>query len=164
MGISGGLKQKQRQALALLLAGQGITATAKALKVNPCTVHRWKGEPAFRAVLEAEADALASEARARLKGIAGRAVDVLSAMLAAGTPAALRLRAAVSVLGTVGQDRRDDLTKQAADRYARAQLAAFVELFHKVVCVKLTPEEKGRVAEALERFEHEAEEDDPQRA
>ena len=68
------LTAKQVQCIPLLVSGVSILQTAETLDIEPCTVHRWKKLPAFRAALNtATADilsaSLALSTHARLQAI-----------------------------------------------------------------------------------------------
>ena len=94
------LSTKQQKAIAALLVAKDVQSAAIQAGVSERTLHRWINEDErFRAALRA-AEALAiDDAVRRLVGAANCALNVLMVMmLDQKTPAAVRLRAAISVL------------------------------------------------------------------
>ena len=90
-----GLSPAQQNALLALLAGQTVTAAAKAAGVDRTTVHRWlrhSKHRAFRAALEEGRRELRRAMSARLLALLPKAADCLDAALAEGdSKAALAL-------------------------------------------------------------------------
>ncbi len=93
------LTPKQEKAITALLAQPTIEAAAASLGINPATVHRWLGEPAFvEAYRSARRDAV-GQAVTRLQQVSGAAVAVLVQVMAdKAAPAATRVNAAKTVL------------------------------------------------------------------
>ena len=96
------LTQKQKLALAALLAGGTETQAAAAAGVNPRTLARWRESEAFRDALRDESAALVQDALAALRALLRPAAMVLWRVLADDQmSAACRLRAAGMVLENV---------------------------------------------------------------
>lgn len=77
----------QQKALAALLAGQTITAAAKAAGVDRTTVHRWlrdRYKPAFPDALERGRRELRQATEARLLAMASKATDCLEEAMEEG--------------------------------------------------------------------------------
>lgn len=82
-----GLSPAQEKALMALLAGQTVTAAAKAANVDRTTVYRWLRHPdhrAFRTALEDGRRELRQAMSARLLALLPKAADCLEAALTAG--------------------------------------------------------------------------------
>ena len=76
------LTERQRQAIALLTMGKSIVATAKSLKVDPSTIHRWKAStPQFVAELNRRQAALYDNIVVKLRVTMEAAVDQLHDVL-----------------------------------------------------------------------------------
>ena len=93
------LTPKQEKAITALLAQPTIEAAAAALGVNPASIHRWLGDPAFvEAYRTARRDAV-GQAVARLQQVSGAAVAVLVQVMAdKRTAGSTRVAAASKVL------------------------------------------------------------------
>ena len=81
---------RKEQALALLAAGESVAATARALKIAPRTVFRWREDPKFQTALAALLAEIEGEARDRLKALVPKAVDLLNRELAGRGHTAIR--------------------------------------------------------------------------
>ena len=93
------LTPKQERAIAALLARPTIEGAAEALGVNPATVHRWLGEPAFEAAYRTARRAAVTQAVTRLQQVSSGAVAVLVQVMAdTANPAGTRVSAAKTVL------------------------------------------------------------------
>jgi hypothetical protein len=92
------LTPKQVKALTALLAGRTIEATAKDIGVNPATVHRWLGEPAFKAARDAGQRELAELGLSLLLSLVRNAVAVQAAHLQEQTRVQIRQRASEFVI------------------------------------------------------------------
>ena len=90
---------KQRQFIQALLACGDVVSACEEATVSRSTAYRWMQEPAFMSALrEAEREALLATSR-RLVRLGGKAVQVLEDTLGdVEAPAAVRVRAADSVL------------------------------------------------------------------
>lgn len=94
------LSTKQQKAIAALLVAKDVQSAAIQAGVSERTLHRWINEDErFRAALRAAEAQAIDDAVRRLVGAANSALNVLMVlMLDQKTPAAVRLRAAISVL------------------------------------------------------------------
>ena len=93
------LTPKQEKAITALLAQPTIEAAAASLGINPATVHRWLGEPAFADAYRSARRAAVQQAVTRLQQVSGGAVAVLVQVMAdKAAPAATRVNAAMTVL------------------------------------------------------------------
>lgn len=92
------LTPRQRRALAALLTSRDVKAAAEASGVGARTLYRWLDLPAFRAALAAaEGDAI-DQATRNLITLTQPAIGVITQTMRETNPAAVRLRAAQSVL------------------------------------------------------------------
>jgi len=98
-----GLSLAQEKAVAVLLAGQTVTAAAKAAEVDRTTIYRWLRDPydsAFRVALDRGRRELRQAMEARLLALASKAADCLEEVLAEGDgKAALALLKGLGLLG-----------------------------------------------------------------
>jgi hypothetical protein len=94
------LSTKQQKAIAALLVSKDVQSAAIQAGVSERTLHRWINEDdPFRSALRAAEAQAIDDAVRRLVGAANSALNVLMVlMLDQKTPAAVRLRAAISVL------------------------------------------------------------------
>ncbi len=93
------LTPKQEKAITALLAQPTIEAAAASLGINPATVHRWLGEPAFADAYRSARRAAVGQAVTRLQQVSGGAVAVLVQVMAdKRAPASTRVTAAKTVL------------------------------------------------------------------
>jgi hypothetical protein len=94
------LPAPQEQALAALLTGATVTASARRAGVARQTVHRWlSDDPAFIAAYNRARREMADAVGQALRLLSGQAVKVLKRTLTSSrTPEALKVRAAVAVL------------------------------------------------------------------
>lgn len=92
------LTPKQVKALTALLSGRTVEATAKEVGVNPATVHRWLGEPAFKAARDAGQRELAELGLSLLLSLVRNAVAVQAAHLQEHTRVQIRQRASEFVI------------------------------------------------------------------
>ena len=93
------LTPKQERAIAALLARPTIEGAAEVLGINPATVHRWLGEPAFEAAYRTARRAAVTQAVTRLQQVSSGAVAVLVQVMAdTANPAGTRVSAAKTVL------------------------------------------------------------------
>jgi DNA-binding phage protein len=82
-----GLSPAQEKAVAALLAGQTVTAAAKAAEVDRTTVYRWLRDPydpTFRVSLDRGRRELRQAMEARLLTLASKAADCLEGVLEEG--------------------------------------------------------------------------------
>ena len=99
------LTHKQRRAIPALLASPTVESAAVIAGVSRESLYRWlRTDPLFRAELHAaEAEALAESTR-RLVNLSGQALDTITEVMTDETaPAAVRLRAADTVLARLLQ-------------------------------------------------------------
>lgn len=98
------LRPEQRRLIQELVAGKDMAAACEAARVGRSSAYRWLGQPTFAAALrEADREVLIATSR-RLARISGKAVQTLLVMMSDPTvPAAVRVRAADSVLSKVIQ-------------------------------------------------------------
>jgi hypothetical protein len=93
------LTPKQVTALTALLAGLSIEAAAKEAKITAGTLHRWLGEPDFKAAQTAGRRDLAEQALSQLQLVTRAAVGVIAELLTDKMkPPSIRLRAAQIVI------------------------------------------------------------------
>lgn len=92
------LTERQRAAIALLVAGKTYTAAADELGVNRRTVWEWKQQAAFQAALTTELEALREAVHTRLLALADKAVSALERTLESGDSDSARVAAARLVL------------------------------------------------------------------
>jgi hypothetical protein len=98
--------QNQRVAVLALLAGSTLSAAAEAAGVDRRTIHRWKQDPQFVAILNEKRHELASASIQALRALAPLAVVVVrELMLDRRVSPAVRLRAALEVIDLVYEDR-----------------------------------------------------------
>lgn len=84
---TGGLSLAQQSAVDLLAAGKNDTETAALLKVNRCTVTRWRlYSPVFQAALAIRRAEVWGSGAARLRALIPKAIDALAEALEQGTP------------------------------------------------------------------------------
>lgn len=97
---------QQQQAIALLLAGKTQAETAAEVGAAPETLSRWlHNDPAFVAAYNAARLELWTANSARLRDLAGKAIDTIAAILQDETESsAVRLRAALIVLKDLGMN------------------------------------------------------------
>jgi hypothetical protein len=96
---------KQRRGVAAVLAEPTLDDAARAAGVATRTLRRWRAEPAFAQALEAAAGEAFDEALARVRGIAGAAVETLrEVMTDPAAPASARVSAARCVLERADRD------------------------------------------------------------
>lgn len=97
-----GLSPTQEKALVALLAGQTVTAAAKAAEVDRTTIYRWLHDsyrPDFRLALQRGRQELRQAAEARLMAMADKAADCLEGALTLGdAKAALALLKGLGLL------------------------------------------------------------------
>lgn len=92
------LSARQVAAIARLMAGDNVTATAAAVGINRRTVARWMGDPRFIAALRsARGDAIGQAAR-RTAGALDRMAQIVIDLAERSEDDAVRLRAALAVL------------------------------------------------------------------
>lgn len=97
---------KKQKALDWLLAGKSITATAKALSVNPSTIHAWLKTDDFAAAYAGAVQAASEQTARQFKAMAGKsmagalaALTELRRVLAdAAAPAAVRVQAGAHLI------------------------------------------------------------------
>lgn len=94
----------QLKALGPLASGQAISHVAASAGVDRTTVYRWlRDDAAFVAEFNRRKGENVDAIQAELRTMARRAVDVLRQLLdSKDTPASVRFRVALAVLGTVG--------------------------------------------------------------
>ncbi len=93
------ITSNQARALALLLAGTNIEATAGAIGVNPATIHRWLNDPEFAEELRRGRRQLVEHAATKMQAAAEvAATTVIGLMQNKRATAGIRLRAALAVL------------------------------------------------------------------
>jgi hypothetical protein len=117
------LRPNQRRAIAALLQHGEIAAAAQAANVSRKSIYNWMRDPNFVAALrQAEADALRTLTR-KLVSLGSRASGVIEAtMTDADASAAVRLRAADTVLARLLQLRElVDLETRVADLESRLE-------------------------------------------
>jgi hypothetical protein len=117
------LRPNQRRAVAALLEHGEIAAAAQAANVSRKSIYNWMRDPNFVAALrQAEADALRTLTR-KLVSLGSRASGVIEAtMTDADASAAVRLRAADTVLARLLQLRElVDLETRVADLESRLE-------------------------------------------
>ena len=115
---------KQSAAIESLMTGATVLATAKKVRCNPATVHRWLALPEFADALRNAQDESFRQTAAKLKSHAAAAIDALVREMgnADGT-SATRVSAADRLLSqTVRYCDHLDLKTQIAD--LEAQVAA----------------------------------------
>jgi len=96
------LSPEQVNALGLLLAGETDEATAQAVGVTRQTVWEWRSRnPEFIAELNRQRDSIWAAQSDRLRGLVGRAVDVLAGDLDSDDPK-IKREAAIHILKCVG--------------------------------------------------------------
>src|SRR4051812_27246851 len=97
---SSGLPVDHERAIAALLTGESVTGAAGRAGVSRQTVHRWLAEdPAFIAAYNQARCEVAEAVGQSLRVLSVESVRVLErALTDPGTPAALRVRAALGVL------------------------------------------------------------------
>lgn len=96
------LSAEQTQALGLLLAGETDERAAQAVGVSRQTVWEWRSRnPEFMAELNRQRDTIWTAQADRLRGMIGKAIDVLAGDLDSDDPKARR-DAAVHLLKCVG--------------------------------------------------------------
>src|SRR3954470_1624911 len=89
------------QAIAVALArGDSAATIAKEQGVHPRTVQRWAATPECKQQVDAIRNDMLSEAVAKLKGLASKAVDTLGELMDVDSPA-IRLQASRTVLGSL---------------------------------------------------------------
>jgi AcrR family transcriptional regulator len=110
------LARKQQTALAALRGGSGFPDAAQAAGVSRATVYRWvRSDPQFRAAYNEWQQAQAESARARLLGLADKAVDVVEKALGR-----LDQHVAVRMLKDLGALRRPGRGATDPEAVARA--------------------------------------------
>ena len=72
------LTHRQKQAIVCLLAGTSISATADRCGVNRTTVHRWRNDPAFQAVMAEASKEVFGEGRSILRSAFTAAARAIS--------------------------------------------------------------------------------------
>lgn len=93
------LKPKQEEAIIALLSNRTVEDAARAVKITPRTLYRWLNEPCFAAAYRQACRTALGQSTARLQQISSAAVSVLARVMTdAATPAAVKVRAADSVL------------------------------------------------------------------
>ena len=93
------LKPKQEEAILALLSNRTVEDAARVVKITPRTLYRWLNEPAFEAAYRQTRGTALRQCTARLQQISSAAVSVLARVMTdAATPAAVKVRAADSVL------------------------------------------------------------------
>ena len=96
------LSSKQMNAAALLAQGKLCREAAEAVKVRPGTISKWKQEYEFQALVNVlRAEALEA-ALACIQTLAAEAASTIGELLKAGSPHAVRLKAAEVVLAHAG--------------------------------------------------------------
>lgn len=76
------LNAKQRAAARLLASGESGIETAKALKIDPATLSRWRALPEFEYLTETYLATFEQEGIKRLQALKGRAIEKLADLLA----------------------------------------------------------------------------------
>jgi len=95
------LSIEQQNAIEHLLQGKSDRATAEAAGVSRQTVWEWRNhDPLFIAELNRQRYELWSEAKARMKSLANRALDVVELQLGSGDPKAALAAARYVLQGT----------------------------------------------------------------
>jgi hypothetical protein len=93
------LSPKQIEVIYALAGGQSLTAAAEAAGIHRSTIYEWRAQPAFRSALQSARDARADSIREDTLDMAALATSALRTLLTdPGTPPAVRLKAALSVL------------------------------------------------------------------
>ena len=93
------LKPKQEEAILALLTNRTVEDAARAVTITPRTLYRWLREPGFDAAYRQARRTAFGQCTARLQQASSAAVSVLLKVLVdPATPAAVKVRAADSVL------------------------------------------------------------------
>jgi hypothetical protein len=95
-----GLNDKQLAAIEMLVLGKAVGAVAKAVEIDPRTLHRWRQDELFRAALAERRSQVWGPATDRLKDLVHPSLEVLAEHLADRYDRA-RFRAASTVLRLV---------------------------------------------------------------
>lgn len=91
------LTARQRRAIPLVLAAKNIEEGCRAATITPVTWYAWLKNEGFKAVVEAQREAVVSEALDRLKSAVKGAVEGMTALMGAEEKN-IRLRACERVL------------------------------------------------------------------
>ena len=91
------MSEKQKSAIELLVLGNSLGATAKAIDVDAKTLYNWRQDPVFMEALEARRDELWSHAAERLRSMVHPSLDILQQDLS-NRHERSRFRAATAVL------------------------------------------------------------------
>lgn len=75
------LNAKQRAAARLLASGESGIETAKALKIDPATLSRWRALPEFESLTQTYLATFEQEGIKRLQALKGKAVEKLADLL-----------------------------------------------------------------------------------
>ncbi len=116
------LNAKQRAAARLLASGESGIETAKALKIDPATLSRWRGIPDFEHLSETYLASFEQEGIKRLQALKGRAVERLADLL--NHPNAnVALKAAEAILSRspAPNPAPNSLTKHTPEQIAEAE-------------------------------------------
>lgn len=114
MAESGTLSANQRKALKALLCEPSVRGAARASGLGERTLHRYLGDPVFKAELRERQDAILAATTAALVGLSGQAVQALQDVL--GHPQvspSVKVRAA---LGWLAQTRQAVELRDLAER------------------------------------------------
>ena len=116
MAKNGVLSSNQRRALEALLTTANVRAAAKKARLGERTVHRYLGDPAFKAELRRRQDGILSATTAALIGLTGQALETLQMVLASASATdGAKVRAALGWLSHVRQVvELDDLAARVA--------------------------------------------------
>lgn len=120
------LSPDQMRGIELLLAGKTVTDVANILGKDRKTIYRWRQNPYFSAELNRMQGELLEGTRSRLRGLAGKAIDVIDRHLDEGSlKAAVELMKAISFYGQVPmpntQTDPELIVKQQAESMAAAE-------------------------------------------
>ena len=93
-----GFPAKQDKAAALLASGLTIRATAKKTGVTERTIHTWRDNPEFIALVVSYQSRMIARSLGKLANAASRAVTTLTDCLQSKESDAVKVRAAVAIL------------------------------------------------------------------
>jgi hypothetical protein len=131
------LTPNQLKAIEALMRGASISGAAAAAGVDRTTVHRWlRDDVEFLAAYNAARRDLADGIQGELRGLAGDAVRTIrKVMRSPKSPAAVRLKAALTVLETMGGMVTESIGPTDADaiRDQRAQAERDWERWSRIV-------------------------------
>jgi len=103
------LNAKQRAAARLLASGESGIETAKALKIDPATLSRWRSLAEFEHLTETHLTTFEQEGLKRLQALKGRAVEKLADLLNHSN-ANVVLKAAEAILNRAPAPNERELT------------------------------------------------------